>query len=228
MIPKVSAPSSVPVAERAIAARPRAGPLTRDPSEALARVMIAGLFLAFAIRIGQNFLETGRLTGLLLLVSEMLVVVLTLSRRTAVCVDRAWIVRAVAAVSMVGPPLVRPTTESGVVPEVYPVMLSVCGLLIVIVGKLSLGRSFGLLPANRGVVCSGIYRFVRHPIYLGYLATHVAFLAANASIWNTVVLVVADSALLGRTVYEERVLLRDPAYASYQRRVRWRILPGVV
>ena len=190
--------------------------------------MIADLFLAFAIRIGQDFLEPGRLTGLLLLVSEMLVVVLTLSRRTAVCVDRAWIVRVVAAVSMVGPPLVRPTTESAVVPEVYPVMLAVCGLLIVIVGKLSLGRSFGLLPANRGIVCSGLYRFVRHPIYLGYVTTHVAFLAANASIWNTVVLVVADGALLGRTVYEERVLLRDPAYASYQRRVRWRILPGVV
>ena len=228
MITKAAAPSSGPVTERAMGARRRAGPLTRDPSEALARVVIAGLFLALAIRIGENFLETGRLTGLLLLVSELFVVVLTLARRPAVCVDRAWIVRAVSVVSMLGPPLVRPTTEAGVVPEVYLVMLAACGLLLVILEKLSLGRSFGLLPANRGVVCSGLYRFVRHPIYLGYLTTHVAFLAANASVWNTVVLVVADVALLGRTVYEERVLLPDPAYASYQRRVKWRILPGVV
>ncbi len=206
----------------------RVRPLTRDPAEALARVVIAGVFLAFAIRIGANFLETGRITGLLLLANEMLVVVLTLARRAAVCVDRTWLVRAVAAVSLVGPPLLRPTAEAGVAPEIYSVMLSACGLVIVVTGKLSLGRSFGLLPANRGVVCSGIYRVVRHPIYLGYLMTHLGFLAANATLGNALVLLAVDSALIVRTVYEERVLARDPAYASYRRRVKWRILPGVV
>ena len=30
------------------------------------------------------------------------------------------------------------------------------------------------MPANRGIVCTGIYRVVRHPIYLGYSITHVA------------------------------------------------------
>ena len=43
--------------------------------------------------------------------------------------------------------------------------------LLVEDGKLSLGRSFGLMPANRGVVSTGMYRLVRHPIYLGYLVT---------------------------------------------------------
>lgn len=203
-------------------------PLTRDPVEALTRVVIAGVFLAFAIRIGANFLETGRITGLLLLASEMLVVVLTLARRAAVCVDRRWLARGVAAVSLVGPPLLRPTAEGGVAPEIYSVMLATCGLVIVITGKLSLGRSFGLLPANRGVICSGIYRVVRHPIYLGYLMTHLGFLAANTTLSNALVLLAVDSALIVRTVYEERVLARDPAYASYRRRVKWRILPGVV
>ena len=206
----------------------RVRPLTRDPAEALARVVIAGVFLAFAIRIGANFLETGRITGLLLLASELLVVVLTLARRAAVCVDRTWLVRVVAAVSLVGPPLLRPTAEAGVASEIYSVALSACGLIIVITGKLSLGRSFGLLPANRGVVCSGIYRVVRHPIYLGYVMTHLAFLAANTTVGNALVVLAVDGALIVRTVYEERVLVRDPAYAGYRRRVKWRILPGVV
>ena len=34
-------------------------------------------------------------------------------------------------------------------------------------------------------------------------------------------------ALLVRAVYEERTLARDPAYAAYMARVRWRVLPGV-
>ena len=46
-------------------------------------------------------------------------------------------------------------------------------------GKITLGRSFGVVPANRGVVVGGPYNFVRHPIYTGYLITHVAFLVAN-------------------------------------------------
>jgi protein-S-isoprenylcysteine O-methyltransferase Ste14 len=35
------------------------------------------------------------------------------------------------------------------------------------------------MPANRGVVSTGLYRLVRHPIYMGYLITHAAFVAAN-------------------------------------------------
>ena len=31
------------------------------------------------------------------------------------------------------------------------------------------------MPANRGVVSTGLYRLVRHPIYLGYLITHAGF-----------------------------------------------------
>ena len=58
-------------------------------------------------------------------------------------------------------------------------LISAVGLIVVIVGKMSLGRSFGLMPANRGIVSTGLYRVVRHPIYLGYLITHVGFVAAN-------------------------------------------------
>ena len=44
---------------------------------------------------------------------------------------------------------------------------------MVVVGKISLGRSFGLIPANRGIVSTGLYRLARDSIYLGYLITHV-------------------------------------------------------
>ena len=82
---------------------------------------------------------------------------------------------------MTGPFLLRPASGIGLFHEVYIVPVSIIGLAIVVAGKVALGRSFGLLPANRGVVFSGLYRVVRHPIYLGYVLTHGAFLAANPS-----------------------------------------------
>ena len=71
------------------------------------------------------------------------------------------------------------------------------------------------MPANRGVVSTGLYRFVRHPIYMGYLITHVGFVAANPPTWNLVVLVAADLALMLRAVCEEGTLPQDDAYRAY-------------
>ena len=66
--------------------------------------------------------------------------------------------------------------------------------------------SFGIVPANRGVVARGPYTFVRHPIYAGYLLTHAAFLMAYPRPWNVLILLTADAALIGRALMEERVL----------------------
>ena len=211
----------------AAASRDSRGPVTRNLSDAVARAVIVGLFLGLAYRIGQDALASGRPTGLLLLASELLVVVLTLVRRAAVDIDRSWHVRVIAAVSMTGPFLLRPASGVGPFLEPYTVALSTIGLAVVVAGKLALGRSFGLLPANRGVVSSGAYRVVRHPIYLGYVLTHGAFLAANPSWWNVVALGVADAALVLRATYEEGTLLQDPLYARYRRQVKWRLVPGV-
>jgi protein-S-isoprenylcysteine O-methyltransferase Ste14 len=192
-----------------------------------ARVVVVALFTLMAIRIGSDFLATGRLTGLLLLASETLVVVLTVLRRTTSQVDRSYRARVLTAFSMMGPVLVRPSAVASLAPELATVLLSAAGLSVVIAGKLSLGRSFGLMPANRGVVSSGLYRLVRHPIYMGYLVTHSGFVAANPTLWNIVMLVVADIALMWRAVCEEQTLSKDPAYREYQQTVRWRVVPGV-
>ena len=132
-----------------------------------------------------------------------------------------------AGASIVGVPLIRPVGE-GLVSDGYTALISAAGLCIIIIGKLTLGRSFGLMPAHRGLVCSGIYGWVRHPIYAGYLVTHMAFLVAHPVAWNVLLLVVSDLSLLLRAGYEERTLARDPEYVGYMERVRWRVIPGVL
>ena len=192
-----------------------------------ARAAIIVLFSIMAVRLGADFLATGRLTGLFLLLSEVTVVVLTLVRRSPALVDRSVRARVLTTVSILGPPLLAPAATAALAPEWATVALSCVGLSVVIAGKISLGRSFALLPANRGVVSTGLYGLVRHPIYMGYLISHVAFLMANPTLWNIAALVVADAALLIRAVCEERTLAQDPAYREYQTRVRWRVAPGL-
>jgi protein-S-isoprenylcysteine O-methyltransferase Ste14 len=201
--------------------------LLGDPADLCARLLTGSLFLALALRLGQDFAATHRVTDLLLLVGEALVVLLVLLRRNATVVDRRLHVRAATMVSMVSPFLVRPGPVGSLFPESVNVALAAIGLSIVVAGKISLGGSFGLLPAHRGLVQGGVYRVVRHPIYVGYLLSHVAFVFSHPSLWNIGVFAVGDLALIARVVFEERTLARDSAYTRYCQQVRWRLLPGL-
>ena len=198
----------------------------RDLGEMVSKIVIVTLFSSMAMRLAADAAKTGHVTGMLLLASEALVVALTLVRRSAGTVDRTWRARLLTMCATFGPPLVRPVDIAGA-PESLTVAMTAFGLMVVVVGKISLGRSFGLTPANRGIVSTGLYRMVRHPIYLGYLITHVGFVMANPAPWNRAVLAVADIALLLRAKCEERTLEADATYRDYMQRVRWRIIPGV-
>jgi protein-S-isoprenylcysteine O-methyltransferase Ste14 len=193
----------------------------------LARAIVIVLFSILSANLFGEFLNTGHLTGLLLLASEALVVVLTLIRRRTTLVDRSIMGVVATAMSLAGPPLFRAGGEAGLVPDTATAVVSAVGLALVIFGKVTLGRSFGIAPANRGVVISGPYLLVRHPIYTGYLITHVAFLAAHPTLWNAVVIAVADGALVVRALIEERILSGDAQYRSYCQRVGWHLVPGL-
>ena len=192
-----------------------------------ARVSVGALFVLLSINLLEDFLRTRHFTGLLLLASEGLVVVLTVLRRPAEIVDRSAAARVSAIVSTLGPPLLRAGAGVPLLPDPVTASASVVGLSLVIVGKLALGRSFGIVAANRGVVASGPYQFVRHPIYTGYLITHVAFLVAHPTSINIAIVLSSDAALIIRALIEERTLQKDDRYRVYCQRVAWRLLPGV-
>jgi protein-S-isoprenylcysteine O-methyltransferase Ste14 len=196
-------------------------------AEMVAKAIIVVLFSSMAFRLAKDWLVTGHLTGMLLLASESLVVALTLMRRSAGTVDRSWTARLLTGFSTFSPNLVTPLAVGALAPDLVTTAISGAGLMIVVLGKLSLGRSFGLAPANRGIVSTGLYKFVRHPIYVGYLITHASFALANPAGWNIGVLVAADLALMLRAVREERTLGLDQGYRAYMQQVRWRILPRV-
>lgn len=113
------------------------------------------------------------------------------------------------------------------VPEGVGLLFQVVGVSWQFASKITLGRSFGLLPAARKLVTGGPYRVVRHPIYLGYLIAHAGFLLTNFSWRNLAVIGVLLAAQMLRIEREEAVLRGWDEYRAYTGRVRWRVLPGV-
>ena len=92
-----------------------------------------------------------------------------------------------------------------------------------------LGRALTPFPKPRpvGLVTTGPFAVVRHPIYLGFLGVFVGYGLLTGVL--ALALVGALGALwVGKTRLEER-LLSDiyPDYAGYCARVRWRIVPYV-
>ena len=117
-----------------------------------ARAMIVVFFAMMSMNLLQEFLRTGHVTGLLLLVSESMVVVLTVARRRAAFVDSSAKAATVTMVSLSAPFMLRTADNAALAPDTLTMLISAVGLIIVVASKITLGRSFGLVPANRGVV----------------------------------------------------------------------------
>jgi protein-S-isoprenylcysteine O-methyltransferase Ste14 len=113
------------------------------------------------------------------------------------------------------------------VPEFCAAGVQVLGVLIQIYAKWSLRRSFGLLPANRGVVVFGPYRVIRHPMYLGYFVSDIGFLLANFGPRNVFVVFIQWTVQVVRIMREERLLSKDDTYRRYMHRVRYRLISGL-
>jgi protein-S-isoprenylcysteine O-methyltransferase Ste14 len=96
-----------------------------------------------------------------------------------------------------------------------------------LVSLLTMGRLFGVRPALRGLVTSGPYRFVRHPMYLSYIVADIGY---NLQEWNFVTLLlvlVGWMSLVYRIHAEERVLSQHPEWPAYVALVRYRLFPGI-
>ena len=197
-----------------------------DLLSVLSRVIPASYFAIVCYGFWRNFLQTGKWTSLLWLVSEGMVVLLLVFRRESRRLSRRpwdWLVALGGSFAVL---LVRPTAAA-VAPESVGVALLLAGTVFEVYGKVYLGRSFGIVAADRGIVVGGPYRIVRHPIYLGYLVTHVGFLLANWSPRNIALYIVIYFFQISRILAEERILREDDGYRVYCNRVRYRLIPGV-
>ena len=64
--------------------------------------------------------------------------------------------------------------------------IGMLGLTVWISGMACLGKALKVLPEANKIVAKGIYRFIRHPIYLGIIFTHFGLFFACGSIFGII------------------------------------------
>lgn len=173
------------------------------------------------------FLANGDPADLIVLLSEGMVVLFILIRRTTDSVSFRLLDWAVALGGTAAALLVKPFPGGSFAPIWISTLLMLAGLGMQVSAKIFLNRRFGLVAANRGVMIAGPYRLVRHPMYAGYLLTFVGFWLANPSLWNLAIYAIAVSALIYRVQAEETILGRDQAYRAFAAAVPYRLVPRV-
>ncbi len=194
----------------------------------LGDAFLAGAWVLLGMRALRFWLESGALDMLLLFITNSLFAALFLFRRREALVSDDlchWLMTMLTILLsfffMGTDPAVG--GRIGVVSQVG----LVAGMVIVLASVLSLGRSFGLVPANRGVKVSGLYRFVRHPLYSGQLLVYISFVAGNLIWHNGLIFCGILTGLVYRAIAEEGFLVQDEAYERYLGKVHYRFVPGV-
>jgi protein-S-isoprenylcysteine O-methyltransferase Ste14 len=183
------------------------------------------LFLWFSYANLIRWQQTGRPVGLGAVLLEAFTASLFLIRRAPLATSGrplAWISALLGAFAMLGArPVAHPDARVFAVFEIVQLV----GFGIVLVALGALGRSFGIVAANRGIKTKGLYSRVRHPAYSGYLVSYLGYVAENPSPRNIVLLLVGTGAQLVRISEEERMLGGEEAYREYLGRVRRRLIP---
>ena len=111
------------------------------------------------------------------------------------------------------------------------VVVQVLAVILVIWARLTFGmRSFHYAanPTDGGLVTSGPYRFVRHPIYAAILFFVWAGIASQTTLLGVGLGILVSAATAVRIVAEERlVTARYPEYVAYAARTK-RVIPFLV
>jgi protein-S-isoprenylcysteine O-methyltransferase Ste14 len=109
--------------------------------------------------------------------------------------------------------------------------LQVAAVLLMIWARVIFGlRSFHYAanPTAGGLVTTGPYRFVRHPIYAAILLIVWTGVAANWSLRAAALGLVATAMTVLRMLFEEALVVeRYPEYAGYAQRTR-RVIPFIL
>jgi protein-S-isoprenylcysteine O-methyltransferase Ste14 len=169
----------------------------------------------------------GGSASILFLLQITIVAWLFICRRPAKRYDtRPWHWFAAIGASF-GPFLLQPGGGQISISPAIGFTLQVTGVILSLVALLWLGKSFGIVAADRGLVTSGPYGVVRHPAYASYLVSELGFLLLNFSVFNMALLAVVWTLQISRIVVEENVLSGDSSYAEYEARVPKRLIPAV-
>ncbi len=172
-------------------------------------------------------LTTGgfRLSLVLFLAFESVIITMVFLRREAASIQRSPVAVVAALAGTFFVLGFRPVgqTEDLLLGQAIQIL----GVVLQVGAALSLGRSFGLVAADRGIKTGGLYRIVRHPIYFAYIVAQTGYIISNLSGWNVALFSIGTGFQVMRINYEESLLSDNAEYQRYLQTVRWHLVPGI-
>lgn len=165
------------------------------------------------------------LRSMLVVTSEAVIILFMVFRKPTEDISVRIYDWAIAIGATIGPLFVRP--EGDPIWLLGGAVILTIGIAIHLGAKLSLNFSFGIVAANRGVRQNGLYRFVRHPMYFGYFVAHTGFFLTAPTLRNAGVYAIVWTLFILRIFAEERVLSQDEKYRAFQKKTRYRLVPGI-
>ena len=179
----------------------------------------AWLFLVFSQAFNSPF-PPSLSTALLVLINSVALVLFVLRRDATRVGNKVEMVIALSGTFIVS------FLEGNEVRDTHwlPSAIQITALFGWAVSLAYLGRSFGIVPADRGLVQRGPYRYVRHPVYAFEALFFIGYIIAVPTPRTAIIIALWAALQITRILREERILT---GYEEYRRRVRWRLLPGV-
>ncbi len=76
------------------------------------------------------------------------------------------------------------------------------------------------------VITSGVYSFVRHPLYLGCMLMMLGAPLLVGSVYGLIITLIGMIAIIGRIFGEEKMMLEElEGYEEYKQKVKYRLIP---
>jgi protein-S-isoprenylcysteine O-methyltransferase Ste14 len=109
--------------------------------------------------------------------------------------------------------------------------LVIIGLTAMIVGQATLWRNYSgflIIRKDHQLITHGIYRFSRHPIYLGFIVVASGLPVYSASLYGLLASLVLIPIILNRIRIEEKLLTEEfqEAYQKYKETTR-KLIPFI-
>ncbi|SPM31247.1 methyltransferase family protein [Mycobacterium terramassiliense] len=102
------------------------------------------------------------------------------------------------------------------------------GLAMLVIIQNSYAAATVTVETGQTVASGGVYKFVRHPMYVGNVIMMVGMPLALGSYWGLLLVVPGIAVLVFRILDEEKLLIQDlPGYREYAQHVRYRLVPSV-
>jgi len=102
------------------------------------------------------------------------------------------------------------------------------GLAMLVIIQNGYAAATVTVETGQKVASGGVYKFVRHPMYVGNVIMMVGMPLALGSYWGLLFVIPGVAVLVFRILDEEKLLTQElPGYREYAQHVRYRLVPNV-